>query len=263
MKIKVLSENTAARDGIGCEHGLSLYIEANGRRILFDAGQTNLFADNAAKMGVDLAAVDIAILSHGHYDHSGGLMRFLSLNDHAPIYMNERAFSDCWHGKDHYIGIDPALSKSGRIVPTGDEHRIAEGLTLCTCNDCTRLHPSSGQGLTLRQADGSFIQDEFLHEQYLMIEENGRRVLISGCSHKGILNIMHWLHPDVLIGGFHFMKLDPVADSEVLKAAAVSLNEYDTRYCTCHCTGVEQFEALKGCMGDKLCYLSAGDELTI
>lgn len=263
MKIIALMENTAARPELACEHGLSLYIEALGHRILFDAGQSEAFAGNAARLGVDLTHVDLAILSHGHYDHSGGLMRFLTINDTAPLYMNKRAFSDCWHGEDHYIGIDPALRNSGRIVLTGDEYRICEGLTLLTCNDMERRYPLSGKGLTIRQADGTFSQDQFLHEHYLLIEEDGKRVLVSGCSHKGILNIMQWLKPDILIGGFHFMKLDPILDHERLQSSAEELKTYDTDYYTCHCTGEAQFGALSQWMGFRLHYLRAGMEITL
>ena len=92
MKITALVENTvsgqrAEQLGLGREHGLSLYIEACGHRILFDMGQSDLFARNAAALGVDLAAVDLAVLSHGHYDHGGGLARFLELNGAAPVYL--------------------------------------------------------------------------------------------------------------------------------------------------------------------------------
>lgn len=263
MKIITLMENTALTPDLACEHGLSLYIEALGKKILFDAGQSEAFIDNAAALGVDLSKVDLSILSHGHYDHSGGLMRFLSLNSHAPLFMNERAFSDCWHGEDHYIGVDQALRGSERIVLTGDVHPICEGLTLVTCNAMERSHPLSGRGLTIRQADGSFEQDQFLHEHYLLIEENGKRVLISGCSHKGILNIMQWLRPDVLIGGFHFMKMDPDADREGLLTAADALCAYDTVYYTCHCTGIPQYNLLKTRMGESLHYLCAGSCLTL
>ena len=93
MKLVTLMENTTGREDLTCEHGLSLYIEACGKKILFDAGQTGAFADNAQKLGVDLKSVDLAILSHGHYDHSGGLMRFLQINDTAKVYVHKDAFN--------------------------------------------------------------------------------------------------------------------------------------------------------------------------
>ena len=81
MKIVTLMENTACREHLSFEHGLSLYIETQNQKILFDAGQSGAFADNAEKLGVDLREVDFAVLSHGHYDHSGGLARFLELKE--------------------------------------------------------------------------------------------------------------------------------------------------------------------------------------
>ena len=263
MKIVTLMENTASRPDLICEHGLSLYIEACGKKILFDAGQSEAFADNAAALDIELKQIDLAILSHGHYDHSGGFGRFLTINDHAPLYLNEHAFSHCWHGEDHYIGVDPSLKGSDRLISVGDEYRLSEGLTLLTFNSMKRSHPLSGLGLTIRSSDGSFSQDQFLHEQYLLIEENEKRILISGCSHKGILNIMSWFRPDVLIGGFHFMKMDPDTDREALERAADALNAYATDYFTCHCTGTAQFEWLHQRMGERLRYLSAGDTLIL
>ena len=86
MKITALLENTASDCCMMTEHGLSLYIEAQGKKILFDMGQTDLFYKNALTLGIDLAEVDIAILSHGHYDHGGGLEKFLEINKKAPVY---------------------------------------------------------------------------------------------------------------------------------------------------------------------------------
>lgn len=262
MNITMLIENTSARGDLSAEHGLSLYIETRNHRILFDAGQSDAFAGNAEKLGIDLANVDIAILSHGHYDHSGGLERFLAVNERAPIFINRRAFGNYWHGSDHYIGINQALKGNPRIILTDDEHRIDGSLSLYTCNDLPRAFPSSGAGLTIR-SNSIFAQDDFLHEHYLLIEEDDRRILISGCSHKGVLNIADWFKPDVLIGGFHYMKFDPDAEKDFLTGCAHTLLQHPTDYYTCHCTGEAQYKLLKRIMGEKLHYLAAGNTLTL
>ena len=85
MKLYTLMENTTCRDDLACEHGLSLYMETGTHKILFDTGKTGAFADNAKKMGVDLCQVDLCVLSHGHFDHGGGIARFLEENTKAPV----------------------------------------------------------------------------------------------------------------------------------------------------------------------------------
>ena len=129
MKIIALMENTAAVPDVLSEHGLSLYLEGKGHRILFDTGQSENFAVNAKRLGVDLAAVDLAILSHGHYDHGGGLKRFLELNQKAPVYLSVYAFEPHFNGvKD--IGIDPKLRESGRLRFVKEKTVLDEGLEL-------------------------------------------------------------------------------------------------------------------------------------
>ena len=258
MKITALTENTSADPRFGAEHGLSLYIEANGHRILFDSGQTELFERNASLLGIDLAGVDIAVLSHGHYDHSGGLKRFLELNDSAPVYLHRLAFEPHYNAEGKYIGLDESLRDSRRLIFTDDVTELGDGLTLYSCNNEDRPYDFGSQGLSVMR-DGVLLPDDFAHEQYLLINEGGRRVLISGCSHKGILNIEGWFKPDVLIGGFHFMKQAP---DDGLRRWAEELDKFDTEYYTCHCTGTAQYAYLKRYMR-RLSYLSAGETVEV
>ncbi len=263
MKIQVLVENTTKREDLQAEHGLSIYVEAGKHKILFDMGQTEVFAENAKRLGIDLSEVDIAILSHGHYDHGGGLTRFLEINSKAPVYISRYAFMPHYNGSEKYIGLAEELKKSKRLVFTEDVLEINSEMRLYSCNDKKRLYAFDSFGLNMLEK-GILFPDDFRHEQYLMICEDDKKVLLSGCSHKGILNIVSWFEPDVLVGGFHFMKLDPAGDgAERLKLAARQLMKYDTRYYTGHCTGVEQYEFLKGIMGEQLEYFSTGETVTI
>lgn len=255
MKITTLIENTALSPDFTAEHGLSLFVETGRCRFLFDAGQTDAFAGNAEKLGIDLKTADFAVLSHGHYDHGGGMRSFLARNRRAKLYLHEDAFGIYCNGTQKYIGLDHRLRQSGRLVLTGDECTIAPGLTLKTCNELPRRVPTDPFGLTER-IGSFFLPDEFRHEQYLLIEEGGRRVLLSGCSHKGILNILDWFRPDVLVGGFHFKQLAP--DSAQLRAYGEAMAAYDTVFYTGHCTGQAQFEVLKTILGDRLHAISTG-----
>ena len=199
MKITALTENTS-QCGLPVEHGLSLYIQTDTHTILFDTGQTDLFARNARTLGLDLRAVDLAVLSHGHYDHGGGLQAFLSINQTAPVYLHRLAFEPHYNG-ERYNGLDPALLQSDRLIFTEGVTEIAPGLTLDDCNRREKICDFGSFGLD-KLVNGRRLPDDFLHEQYLLIEEQGKRVLISGCSHKGIVNIAHWFRPDMLVGGF-------------------------------------------------------------
>lgn len=206
IQITALVENTSADPRLGVEHGLSLYIETGAHHILFDMGQTALYAANARALGVDLAGVDLAVLSHGHYDHGGGLAHFLAANPGAPVYLSRYAFEPHYHGSTKNIGLEPALAQNLRLRFTGETTPLGDGLTLYACNARPRRHDLGSFGLTTVR-DGAFVAEDFRHEQYLLIEQAGKRVLISGCFHKGILDLVEWFRPDVLVGGFHFSKL--------------------------------------------------------
>lgn len=263
MKLTVLMENTASEPHFAAEHGLSLYLETNDHRILFDMGQSGKFADNAAELGIDLRDVDLAVLSHGHYDHGGGIRRFFACNDHAPVYISKTAFGSYYHGTRKYIGLNQTLKSNQRFLVTDDLFHIDDALTICSCNGKQPKLPLDSAGLT-EEANGVFAPDRFLHEQYLIIREAGKKIVLSGCSHKGVLNIVHWLRPDILIGGFHFMdQPTPPEGNSVLDHAANELLNHPGQYYTCHCTGIEPYRYLKAKMQDRLHYLSAGQQLVL
>lgn len=265
MRITALMENTCT-DGI-CytEHGLSLYIETDRHKILFDTGQSGLFAENARKLNIDLAQVDTAILSHGHYDHAGGLKTFLEINSQANVYLNRRVFFPHYNSfKKKYIGMDPDLRTNPRIRTVKEDVELDEQIRLTAYNDRPVFEPIKSYGLT-EETDGVQRPDMFQHEQYLILTEGSKRALISGCSHKGIYNLVKWSEKEsiqVVIGGFHFMTLVP-EEYEELDRAAEKLLSYPIQFYTCHCTGIEQYKYLKKRMGKALSYIEAGQTIEI
>ena len=96
IKIITLIENTQGHPECRAEHGLSFYIEMGERRILMDTGASDAFLTNAGKLGVDLGTVDTVVLSHGHYDHTGGAEAFLERNGKAPIYLHRNALAESY-----------------------------------------------------------------------------------------------------------------------------------------------------------------------
>lgn len=263
MEIRTLIENTTERPDLEAEHGLSLYLEVGGKKILFDMGQSDAFARNAAALGIDLSQVDLAVLSHGHYDHGGGLKRFLTLNDHAPVYLSRWAFEPHWHGTERYIGLDPALVTEPRLIPVDGTVELGGGLTLLDGSGRELSFPLDPAGLTVWR-DGAFLPEEFRHEIYLRLQRPEGDLLISGCSHRGILNILRWFRPRTLIGGFHFMKLDPAGpDRQTLDRAAEVLAEGDTVYYTGHCTGDAPFAYLQPRLPNRLHRIRTGTSLAL
>lgn len=257
MKITVLTENTAYDPRFQAEHGLSLYIETGDHKILFDMGQTDAFAKNAEALGIDLSQVDFAVLSHGHYDHGGGLESFLKYNSKAPVFIHRLAFGDHYNGSGKYIGLHPALQTEPRLVFTEGEQSPAPGMILSDCND--RHWDVCSWGLCRREQN-VLCNDVFAHEHYLQITEGQNRILISGCSHKGIVNIADHFKPDILVGGFHLNKLE---DHDRLCKIAETLKKTGTTYYTGHCTGAAQFDTMKAIMGVQLQNIKTGMTIEI
>lgn len=264
MRFTVLCENTSSRPGIAAEHGFSLLIETKHSKVLFDMGQTAVFAANAAAMNISLSDVDYAVLSHGHYDHSGGIKTFLELNPNATVFIPQLAFGNYYNAEGKFIGVDQYLRCHPRLRYTGNFTPLSHGLSLFTCNDLERPFPVSAFGLT-EACCNTKTDDRFLHEQYLLIHHQGKRILISGCSHKGIENIVSWFRPDIFIGGFHLMKVTPCEEDGIkyLENLAANLLKHNTVYYTAHCTGTEQYTFLKEKMQDRLHYLSCGDTFSL
>lgn len=257
MKIVTLLENTTCRGDLLCEHGLSFYVETNGLKLLFDMGQTTAFAQNAKALGIDLSQVDIAVLSHGHYDHGGGLQAFLRLNSKATVYVHEKAFGRFYNGQEKYIGLDPVLAAEPRLIRTKGNCILAPGILLTDCSEQAWRFDSHG----LNQKCGeAFLPDDFSHEQYLVIREGEKQIVFSGCSHRGIENIARHFAADVMIGGFHLSKVE---DAQQLHATAEKLRGCGTLFYTGHCTGKTQFSSMKESLGEHLQALSTGTVIEI
>nr|WP_321262740.1 MBL fold metallo-hydrolase [uncultured Sphaerochaeta sp.] len=272
MKITTLVENTTNNETLGAEHGLSLYIEASQKTMLFDMGASPLFAENAEKLNVDLKKVDLAILSHGHYDHGGGIKTFFSINSTAPLYARKEAFgplfSERSEGDYHYIGVDQDLLRNNRLIFTSALTPVAEGIFLFSKVEGTRFIPTGNKSLFKKEGE-AYIVDPFTHEQYLAIKEGDEHILVSGCSHRGIVNILEAFHdefgsyPTRVIGGFHLYnhRTGKPEDPEVLDQIAAILLASKAIFYTCHCTGEENYTYLKGKMGEAMHYLAGGDIL--
>lgn len=278
MRVTVLMENSTPSSRLEARHGLSLWLELDdGRRVLFDMGPNDGFLANALSLGVDVTEADLAVVSHGHYDHGGGLGAFLAACGDAgrdvPVYVREHAFEEHVSGtpeRHHAIGLDPALATDPRVRPTGERRDLGGGLALFST--ARRAHPTArSNGRLMERRDGALVPDRFLHEQSLLVREGDRLALVSGCSHGGVLNLMDAAEElagaplTSVVAGFHLM--DPsggtVEDEGLTRSLARELAARPARYLTCHCTGTDAFALLRDELGGRVSYLHVGSRVTL
>lgn len=270
MRIVTLMENTPGAPGCVHEHGLCLYLETQQHTLLLDTGATDAFADNAAQLGLDLGRVDTVVLSHGHYDHAGGLLRLAELAPTAALYMQRGAGRDFYHG-ERYIGIDKRILQLPNLRLLDGDCRLDEELFVFTGITGRRFWPQSNRALQVALPDGTRGQDDFSHEQCLVVSQEGRHILLSGCAHNGILNILDRYRqlfgadPDVVISGFHMKQADPYTEAEwqVIEETGRALRQYHTQFYTGHCTGKPAQERLQQMLGDQLRPLHSGEALDL
>ena len=259
MKITALAENTC-NCGLTAEHGLSLYIETEKHKILFDFGASGVFQKNAEKLGIDIGMADIAFLSHGHYDHGGGLETFLDVNKIANVYMHELVFEPHFNGRNENIGLDPTLDGHPRFIKVREDIRIDSELSFVTLPG--RKVPIETGSMKVKR--GKYMQKEtFEHEMYLQIREGYKNYLISGCSHRGLINLIYAFRFDAFVGGFHFMNYDVLWDEDKLLDAVKAIKNSCADFYTCHCTGSEPYQFLKDEVGAKMNYISTGETIII
>ncbi len=265
MKITVLTDNKSKAPLKG-EWGLSLYIEHNKDKILLDTGASPLFAKNALKCGVKLEEVNLAFLSHAHYDHSNGFGEFFSINKTAPLYLNKSCKENCYGKRwifSKYIGIKKGYTETykDRLIRTKGFTEVKDGIYLLPHGDADYSFYGKKNGLVQKEK-GHCSFDSFDHEQSLVIRTEGGLVIFNSCCHTGADNIIKEVTDTfvgerivALIGGFHLYKS---SDEDVLKLASNIKETAIERIYTGHCTGDKAFSILKEQLGEKAHELFAG-----
>jgi len=282
VRITTLVENRASPNDprLVAEWGLSLCIALDGRHVLVDMGASDAFARNAAHLSIDIAAVDAAILSHHHSDHGGGLRHFLELNEHADIYLGAAPPGDptvkLFGFIRKYIGLDRALiaRHAHRFRFVHERTEILPGVFVLPRIEGAYARPSGNKVLYLRQGR-VFTPDDFRHEVVVAIQERDAMVVLTGCSHSGLLNMVETVSREfpgvpirAVVGGFHLVALAPfrgMAESARIVAdigRAVLEQGVATTY-TGHCTGRKAFDVLRAAMGDRVHEIHTGSRIDL
>ncbi|MDM0977029.1 MBL fold metallo-hydrolase [Clostridium perfringens] len=273
LRITTLVENTKISDEYENKHGLSFHIETEKHNILFDLGPKNTFLTNAKKLNINLEEVDIVVISHGHNDHGGGLEEFLKINNKAKVYIHKDAFNEYYSMAGifkKYIGLDKELKANPRIILTEGDMKIDDELYLFSVVE-NRHKVSKFNKVLYKRVDGMYLEDDFVHEQSLIITENNKNVLMGGCAHNDIRNIIDKAEViigkdlDYVISGFHiFNPSTGISESDLfINTLGDNLNKRNTKFYTCHCTGMRAFKMLEEKLQDKIEYISTGQILNI
>ena len=271
LSVTVLMDNSpSANRALLSGHGLSILVEGNGCRILFDCGPDDRFMQNARKLGIPLSGLDAAVLSHGHYDHAAGL-RDLAEEGTAsfpPLYVG-RGFFRKKHSRSglRFSDLSPgwtrqdAASWGFSIHEAGGCLEIAPGIFLI--QGFPRMHAEETiPGRFVLLEDGRVLPDSFSDEIVLAVRTDGGLVLIAGCSHPGILNIVDHAgsllgHVHAVIGGIH------LADSDAARISH-TISELHSRVdvlALCHCSGDRARKESDAVFGLHSASLGTGDTL--
>lgn len=273
LKITTLIENKEGDTSkLDTEHGISLYIEVDNKKILFDTGQSGNFVKNAKKLNIDLNDIDYVILSHGHYDHSGGFEKLVKefstdfklfvgkgffdkkYSISAGEYMYNGNFFDINFIKDHHIDIEYIGE---------DIRNISEKIMIMTNFQRDPNYENINQTMYIKKGE-DYILDEFKDEISLVVDTEKGLVVVVGCSHPGIVNILETIKNRIgkdiymLIGGTHLIK----EDDEKINSVIEYLKENEIkRIAACHCTGKQGETMLDQQMKEAFKYNATGDEL--
>ncbi len=278
MKITVLIENTSDSE-LKCEHGLSVLIEFNDKKYLLDAGSSCAFFENAKVLGISLNDVYACVLSHGHYDHSGGFYYYLNENKHVSVYAMESA-CDSYHsakGGMHEIGIPKPVIDTHleRFKFIKDIHMLNESMYLIP-HSSDNLELIGKKAELFKKCGNEYHPDDFTHELSLVFDTDKGLVIFNSCSHAGIINIINEVTHSLpgknvyaFIGGLHMEGKDGARcfctfSEDEIKAIASNLENAGLELLyTGHCTGDEGFSLLQKYLDDKIIRLTSGMRVEI
>lgn len=275
MKITTLIENNKGSvDGLEYEHGLSFFIEINDKHILFDTGQTGAAIENAKKLHIDLAKTNYLILSHGHYDHTGGVKRLLENGtmNISSVLVGEGFFNSKYKIVEDelvFIGnsFDKGVFNEKKIpvlevdAPKEFENGVWIFREFQNNNEFEEMNPKF-----VRKEQERLVLDDFKDEVSLAIQTTKGLVVIVGCSHPGILNILTTIHKSLnlpiyaVVGGSHLVDAD---EKRIMQTITAMKDMQIKKLYLSHCTGELAMQFLKKEFGEDFILNHTGDKITI
>jgi len=271
IRLTVLVENTVNTAGLLAEHGLALWLESGACNVLFDTGQTEILHRNAGLLGVDLRTVTHIVLSHGHYDHTGGLASVLQQGSRPYVCLHPQALADGYvrrpDGTRRAVGMPNAarllLRTAADIVEVTEPLELGRGLVVT--GPVPRLSRFERPGGPFFRDEGCTVPDEVTADQALFCDTGMGLLVLLGCAHAGLINTLGYIRrlaPDrpfhTVIGGTHLLTAKP----DRLESTIRALRDLGVRHLRLlHCTGFEAAARLCAALPGRVAVAPAGTVL--
>ena len=265
LEISILVNNIVEKRELLAEHGLSIYFKYNDKEYLFDTGQGEVLLSNAEKMGIDLKNIDTVFLSHGHDDHTGGLKRLLEINPGVRVFAHSEIFLPKYKKVDEeleFVGTEFEKSKVENFEAA--ETVIAAAAGIYNTGEIPAPRDSYINPRYLVKKDGENRTDPFNDDTSLYLETESGIVILLGCSHKGVKNIVDEIKAEIgdrkiaaIIGGMHLKR----AENEQIESLVEYFRKIDFKLLVpMHCTGRQASVRFKEAFGETVHLASVGDK---
>jgi len=271
MKIKatMVCENCVFHlPGALAEHGLSIFLETDRGNYLLDTGQGKTVVNNALVLGLDIKTIKGIIMSHHHWDHTGGLGPVLDLKGAVDIYAHPEFFKESYNvteNKARFSGVPyprPLLEAKGATFKFSSEFRQIEPGLWLTGEVPRRTDYELGDKRQMVKSGEGYVKDDLRDDQSVVVETERGLFIVLGCCHSGIINTLSYIeekmgprHISAVIGGTH---LGPVSDEQRDKSIA-ALKAFDIeRLGVSHCTGLKTASRLSGVFGERFFFCNVG-----